>query len=153
VPAARPRPGGALRRAAPRLSVAALAVFAACLSPGGSTWGVPESVLDWLWLPLAIAAVPSSPKRWWRYVKEGKPEARRVTHGGTARLFVTDPGRNHVLVAALLREHGPLDLGDAVRRLADASRPVWDDLTEDSARELSAVLEGAGATVRIDAGP
>src|SRR4051812_40772844 len=93
--------GAAALRAAPRLSVAALAVIAAGFSVAG---GIPEPLPDWLWLPLGAVAVPSSPKRWWRYVKYGRPEPWRVIHSGTTRLFVTDPGRNRVSVVAVLRE-------------------------------------------------
>ena len=42
---ATPRRGGALRRAAPRLSLAALAALAAALSVGGSVPCVPAFVL------------------------------------------------------------------------------------------------------------
>jgi hypothetical protein len=146
-------PRAALVRAAPRLSAVALAATVAAFSVAGGVSGIAEPVLTGLWLALAAVAVPSSPKRWWRYVKHGRPPTWRVTHGGTTRLFVTDPGHHQVSVAACLREHGPLDLGEAVRRLDDPTRPVWDDLTADSADRLGALLEHAGAAVVVDQRP
>jgi hypothetical protein len=144
-----PQLGTAVLRAAPRLGVAALAAAAVGFSVSGGIPGIPGWVLDWLWLPLSAAAVPSSPRRWWRYVQFGRPERWRVSHSGTTCLFVTDPGRNRVQVAARLREHGPLDLREAVQRLDDPTRPIWDDLTDDSAGRLGVILEQVGAAVRV----
>jgi hypothetical protein len=69
----------------------------------------------------------------------------RPSHLGAA--VVTVP------VAACLREHGPLDLGEAVRRLDDSTRPVWAGLTVDSAYRLSAGLEQVGAAVVVESRP
>jgi hypothetical protein len=145
-----PRRGEAALRAAPRLTAAVLAVAMVGLSAAGGIPGIPAGMLDWLWLPLSAVAIPSSPKRWWRYVKHGTPTPWQVSHSGTTCLTVTDPGRKRVQVAARLREHGPLDLREALQRMENPTRPIWNDLTADSANRLRVILEQTGATVRVE---
>jgi YD repeat-containing protein len=48
------------------------------------------------------------------------------------------------LVVARLRQHGLLDLREVVQRLAEPSRPVWDDLMHDSADRLYLSFDGLG---------
>ena len=144
------RLGEAVLRAAPRLTAAVLAVAVVGLSVAGGIPGVPAWILEWLWLPLGAVAIPSSPKRWWTYVKHGTPKPWQVSHSGTTCLIVTDPGRKRAQVAARLREHGPLDLREAVQRMEDPTRPIWADLTADSADRLRVILEQAGAAVSVE---
>ncbi|GID97202.1 hypothetical protein Adi01nite_66140 [Amorphoplanes digitatis] len=139
-----------LRRAAPRVIVvfllSAVSVFLSAV-----TTGAVAGALRWLFFVLIFAAMGS--REWWRYVKHGKPASWRVEHGGATALFVTDPGRDRHRVVAYLREHGGLDFGDAAMRADDPSRPVWDDLTSESADRIGAVLVEVGATVSVKPRP
>lgn len=139
-----------LRRAAPRVLTLLLLLTAINIGAAMTT-GVVASALRGAGLLLAFAALGS--KQWWRYVRHGKATPWRVEHGGSTALFVTDAGRDRTAVVARLRQHGGLKFGDAVRRVDDPARPVWDDLTSGSAERLGAALTAAGATVRVGKRP
>jgi hypothetical protein len=139
-----------LRRAAPRVIVVLLLNAVSALSAAVTT-GVVASALRSFGFVLVFAALGS--REWWRYVRHGKPAPWRVEHGGGTALFVSDPGPDRFRVVAYLREHGGLDFGEASNRADDPSRPVWDDLTSESADRLCAVLVDAGATVRVKPRP
>jgi hypothetical protein len=151
----RPTPGRViarmLRRAAPRVITTCLLLTVSGVAASMTT-GALASVLDWVCFVLLALAV-AGPRRWWRYVKYGKPAVWRLDHEGSVALFVTDPGPNRIQVAAHLREHGPLDLGEALKRADNPSRPVWEDLTSESADRMGAILKNAGAAVRVGPRP
>ncbi|MCO8273943.1 hypothetical protein M1L60_25420 [Actinoplanes sp. TRM 88003] len=135
-----------VRRAAPRVVVVLV------LSAGSALWsalstGVVAHAVRSSGFVVIVAAFAS--KDWWRYVKLGKPASWRIDHGGDTALFVIDPGPERWQVIAHLREHGGLSYGEASERADDPSRPVWDDLTRESADRIGAVLAGAGASVRV----
>ncbi len=140
-----------LRRAAPRVVVFLLLCGADSVS-AGMTPGAPAEALHWtcsLLLPFTVFG----PKRWWRSVKYGKPAPWQVDHEGATALYVTDPGRGRLQVATHLREHGGLNFGEALKRADDPFRPVWDDLTTESAGQMASILTDAGATVRVGLRP
>jgi Ribosomal protein L7/L12 C-terminal domain len=138
--------GGMIRRALPRLT----AVVLLCAAGTFLAEGVPEVVASSL-RPLGsvLACYALGSREWWRYVRHGKPPPWRVDHGGAIALFVTDPGRDRFEVVAALQAHGGLDSREASDLADDPSRPVWDDLTSESADRLRAVLAEAGATVSV----
>ncbi|GAB1644097.1 hypothetical protein [Krasilnikovia sp. MM14-A1259] len=139
--------GARLRRAAPRIiTIVVLAVAGSAAE--GMTTGAVASTLHWVSFPLVMLAASGS-KQWWRYVMDGRPASWRVEQGGTTALFVTDPGRDLVQVAGLLRKHGGLNFGEALNRAQNPSRPVWDDLASESAERISLLLTNAGATVDV----
>ncbi|AGZ45050.1 hypothetical protein AFR_33960 [Actinoplanes friuliensis DSM 7358] len=139
-----------LRRAAPRLIVVvglnALSAFSSAVTPELVAYTIQS-----LAFVLVFGALGS--REWWRYVRHGNPAPWQVAHGGATAVFVTDPGRDRFQVVAQLREHGGLDFGQALQRAEDPSRPVWDDLTSESADRLGAVLVDAGASVVVKPRP
>ncbi|WP_433291713.1 ribosomal protein L7/L12 [Actinoplanes sp. CA-030573] len=139
-----------LRRAAPRVVVVLLLGTAGVLSSAVTPEWLASGLRSLIFF-LVFAAFAS--RQWWRYVRHGKPAPWRVEHGGATALFVTGQGRDRLRVVACLREHGGLDFGEASRRVDDPARPVWDDLTRESADRLGAALVDAGATVRVSPRP
>jgi hypothetical protein len=140
-----------LRRAAPRV-IAVLVL----LAMGGVHVALPTgwvSLLVQAVLSVSVLIVVSGPRQWWQQVRHGKPAPWLVEHGGATALFVIDPGRARFEVITRLQEHGALTLAEATRRADDRARPVWDDLTSESAARIGAILTEAGATVRVGPRP
>jgi hypothetical protein len=139
-----------LRRAVPRVIVvvllSAVSTFLSAVTPGAVASSL--RLFGFMLIGFALGS-----RQWWRYVKHGKPAPWRVEHGGATALFITDPGRDRLQVVAYLQEHGGLGFGEAVQRADDPSRPVWDDLTRESADRLRAVLVDAGATASVKPRP